>query len=218
MRSCLLLPTLYKVGNNKQLLTHLAQLYRSNAQFKKSSQLFREKFFSDRDRKYYHEWSIAERDNENYALSAWLCAIALADSIIPRLDGETTVIYLSDLGFAFYYLSMKPNDVYAKALGASAQLAVNIAPQVNFKDSEKKRATINDLKKNLDRAKRFKVNITELNPQTNFQTLFQRIKSGIQEVYKLSLKEGNQEESKKLPDWLEKFNQLEFENLENILK
>lgn len=205
---------LFEIGSqHQQLLTRLAKLYRDNGQSDKSLELFREKYSGNTDRKYYHEWSLCERENENYANTVRVCAIALSDSINPPLDGESTMIYLSTMGFAFWKLNKDTADIWANALGASAQLAININSKVYFKDSERIRI-MGDLQENLQRSRR--LGVTELNPQTDFQPLFQKLKSGIGQACNLSLQEAGRCKSKKLPDKLNNI-QLEFNQLESIL-
>lgn len=225
--------SLFEIGfRHGQLLTNLSRLCRDNGDFETPIERFREEErISRQDRKYYHEWAVAELkynkekesdqniDDGNYANAVYLCAIALSDSIYPKLDTESTVIYLCNMGLAFWHLSMKSNDVYAKALGASAQLALGRINKANFKKPDEKNKTIENLKRNLnERAKR--LNVGELDIQTKFQALFKRILRGIKAAYEQSQREGNQDESKKLPDRLESlsFNKLEFESLEDILK
>lgn len=208
----------YQVERDRRLFTHLAGLYLDNYKFPQSIKLFRESSFSTRDRKLYHTWAIAERENGNYLYSVWLCAIALADDTIPILDGESAMIYLSNLGLAFFYLCNKSADVYAKALGASAQLALRIATRVQYpKDPGeiKKKKTINDLKENLRRAKQRGVYDLE---QMTFEQLFQRLKFGFEAVSQSLANERHKNNIESLPDWVEKLDELQFISLIKELK
>ncbi|NJL65571.1 MAG: hypothetical protein HC903_32065 [Methylacidiphilales bacterium] len=127
----------YKIEKSPQLFTHLAQLYRKGSRLKTIIKLFRESSFtqSETDRRFYSEWATTERDAENYAIAIWLYAIALADSTPPLSPTlENAMVYLSNMGFGFYCLCKlkQPFDIYAKALGASEQLARSISGLVEY--------------------------------------------------------------------------------------
>ncbi|MBD2691571.1 caspase family protein [Anabaena catenula] len=208
----------YQVERDRRLFTHLAGIYLDNYKFPQSIRLFRESSFTTRDRKFYHTWAIAERENGNYLYSVWLCAIALADNTIPILDGESVMIYLSNTGFAFFKLCNKSADAYVKALGASAKLALEIAPRVKYKKDSgdrNKKKTIIDLNENIQRAKRLGVHDLE---QITFEQLFQRFKSGLEAVSQSLAKESHENNIMGLPHWVEKLDELQFLSLKQELK
>jgi uncharacterized caspase-like protein len=203
---------LYEVGKSPQLFTHLAQLYRKDQRFKQVIRLFRECSFSknERDRKFYDEWATAERDFGNYENAVWLCAVALSDGIPPSQPSEeNAMIYLSNMGYAFYKLCKQPGDIYAEALDASAQLGLNIAASANYKG---KARTIIDLKKNLERATSLKTTKIKLDPS------LEKIQRGIEAAYQRAFQEASQDNDKSLPNWVKKVNELEFRGLNKVLR
>ncbi|HIK05791.1 MAG TPA: caspase family protein [Trichormus sp. M33_DOE_039] len=208
----------YQIERDRRLFTHLAQLYLDNDKFPQSIKLFRDSSFTTRDRKFYHTWAIAERGNGNFLYSVLLCAIALADNTIPMLDGESAMIYLSNAGFAFFYLCNKSADVYAKALGASAKLALGIAARVKYQKDpgdRKKKKTINDLNENIKRSEQR--GVTDLEQMT-FEQLFQRLKSGLEAASQSLAQQRHQKNINSLPEWVEKFEELQFISLRKQLE
>ncbi|NJR18339.1 MAG: hypothetical protein HC785_23255 [Calothrix sp. CSU_2_0] len=175
--------------------------------------MFRESSFtqSETDRRFYSEWATTERDAENYAIAIWLYAIALADSTPPLSPTlENAMVYLSNMGFGFYCLCKlkQPFDIYAKALGASEQLARSISGLVEYPN---KGDTIKDLLKNRDRAQ--KLGINDVKPEIAFDSLV----SGIVAAYESVVEEGYQNSEKRLPIWVKKGDELQFQSLKKLL-
>lgn len=217
--------TLYDIGKTPKLLTNLAKICRiSQNKFKdktllqESIKCFREspRLMSQADKILYHEWAIAELESGNNRTSILLFAIGLSDHIPLKFDGkfeingETTMIYLSSIGLALYNLCKENSDcdshtkaIYGKALYASGQLGCNGVEKVKKWFLNKKRETTDYLLDNRNRAIELGYNNSQYN--YDFEKLFSMLQDGIKIACEAAI-----QETKNLPTWLEKFDQLKF--------
>ncbi|AFY42288.1 CHAT domain-containing protein [Nostoc sp. PCC 7107] len=210
---------LYSENIDEHLLTNLAQLCRDNGRSDKAVDIFRKCTLEKKDRKVYHTWALAEYETNNYVNSVCLCEFALAKSTRPVLDGESIMIYLSTVGLAFDGLCKNSGDVYAQALGASAQLGLKIAPGVKFnKDPEDKQKmkAIEYLNKNIDRARDNGITVAKLEPKA-LKTLFKNLQTGFNKVNQSFFEKMHQDSDAGVEELLEQLNELTFENLKQAL-
>ncbi len=155
----LIAKALFKVSpENPYLITQLSRLYRDNKEFSIARAELRKNFLKDfnppKDREYYHEWSLIERETEHYENAVWFCAISLADGIRGKLDHESLLMYLGDLAYAFFNLydnNYGPQNIYLQAFNATTLLTNSIDSKVKFNSNEKQKHTLEQLRKNKNR-------------------------------------------------------------------
>ncbi len=115
-------------------VTQLARLYRESKQPEQAVDEFRKAFnkILKKDTLYYHEWSAAEGTAGNFAISAWLDGIALADSIPrpQRKDRYSTSdhikLSLHGLSIAFEGLFQETgrDPIFGEAWSSAVQLGL----------------------------------------------------------------------------------------------
>lgn len=113
--------------NDPHARVKLAQLFRKAEQPEISLAVFRDSPQTEL-RGFFNEWSTAEMQQGNYAISACLLGYSLSDEIERRPpDNKTAVICMSRLSMTFYemYKSFS-NQIYLEAAAAVASLGLRI--------------------------------------------------------------------------------------------
>jgi len=144
----------YDAEPSAQALTHLAYLYRKAGETNAPLQLYRNFGPVSGDRPYFHEWSVAEYENGNYADGSALAGYALSDDCsTTRVTTDDAKGYLGGVARNFDNLYNKyiENDFREASYAAYSLLSVFPAQAngANLKDYlkkvEKKRATFYEI-------------------------------------------------------------------------
>ncbi|MBT8420793.1 MAG: hypothetical protein KJO08_08040, partial [Gammaproteobacteria bacterium] len=121
-------------STDSYLRVKLSELFRKAGQPEQSLKAFRDAPRPDDDRAFFHEWAVAEGEQDNLALDAWLDAVALADDTARRPpSNKDGVIYLAGFAFACRELFRAYNSwIFMEGCGAASDLGL-VLPYLNPK-------------------------------------------------------------------------------------